>query len=75
MADRPKPPRRYKEIEELSPGEHLERINTGRQRFETDEYVEARRKALADAGFEDDADPGSDVESMTPAEHARRKFG
>jgi hypothetical protein len=51
---------RFKPLEELSPDEHLKRMqarNRGEPEpeFERPEYTEARRKALKDAGLEDEA--------------------
>jgi len=53
------PPKRYKDVEEYSPAEHEERQQAARQgkpdpKFETDEYRDARAKALARAGLEDE---------------------
>jgi hypothetical protein len=68
------PPRRFKEVDELTVEEHAEHRRSGRTQFETDEYIEGRRMLLADGGYEDpDAPKG--VEDMTPADHANAKYG
>jgi hypothetical protein len=68
------PPRRFKELEELSPDEHAERRRTGRTEFETEEYIEGRQKVLAESGYAD-ADAPKTIDEMTPADHAARRFG
>jgi len=70
------PPRRFKRIEELTVNEHLERRRTG-QAPETDEYrayrrAVLRRYRLSEAGVNESA---AAMEQMTPADHARRKYG
>lgn len=62
----PPPPRRWKELGELTADEHLALIRakrTGeRLRFETAEYAEARRKALARDGLSDDPERQTTVQ-------------
>ena len=52
------PPRRFKEMEELTPAEHAARQLANKRgepapRFETDAYRERRAEVLADHGLED----------------------
>jgi hypothetical protein len=70
-------PRRWKTIEELNVGEHVQRMNALRAgdpepRFEREEYRLARREALDDAGFADDDADDQALEDMTAADHARQ---
>ena len=61
--------KRYKTLEELTPGEHLEHQRTG-ELPESEQWLEAKARALREAGLEDD-DGAKDLESMTPADHLR----
>lgn len=72
------PPERYKTDDELSTEEIAQRMaakqrGESRPRFETDEYREARKQALADAGL-DDVDELDDkpLEDLDVGEHFDR---
>jgi hypothetical protein len=68
------PPRRYKELEELSVDELAQRRSDPDVRFETDAYRQARREALEGAGLEADDDAPKELEEMTAADLAARKY-
>lgn len=78
MSKATKPPRRFKTIEELDVGEHIQRMNALRAgapepTFERPEYREHRRQALAAAGIEDESDAGEKpIEEMTAADFDRQ---
>jgi hypothetical protein len=70
-----KRPKRFKELDDLSIEEHLEHGRTG-QLPETDEYQEARREALEDAGlYEELDDEPVDEDDMSPADHYKQIRG
>jgi len=62
-------PRRFKTIDELTPGEHAER-QAGGELPETEDFREYRRQVNERYGLED-TKPAED----DPAAHARRKYG
>ena len=63
------PPRRFKELAELTPSEHMERKRSG-VIPETDQFIKYRAQVLADAGIEDDTQKS--VEDMTVEDHLKR---
>lgn len=68
--DAEKPPRRFKEVDELTPAEHAQR-QAGGELPETDDFREYRREVNERHGLDDDA--AASLED--PAYHARRKYG
>lgn len=67
------PPERFKKQEALSVDEILEHRLTGTLP-ETDEYREARRQALQDAGLADEGDPPEN-DATDPQSHFDRRRG
>ena len=78
MSKATKPPRRFKTVEELDVGEHIQRMNALRAdepepTFERAEYREHRRQVLAAAGIEDESEAGAKpLEEMTAADFDRQ---
>ena len=70
----PAPPERFKTLEELSPDEHIAYRETGRLP-ESDAYRDRRREVLEAAGLDADDPAEPDLESMSPADHDRRRYG
>jgi rRNA maturation protein Nop10 len=73
------PPERYKQREDYTMDEEVAAVQAEQRgdpppRFERDEYRQARREALEDAGLEpeDDAEKPTPLEDMTPEDHFNR---
>jgi hypothetical protein len=64
----PSPPARYKNRDELDPGEELEYRKSG-QLPESPEYVEAKHKALTAAGLESDEASASEAAEPSTADY------
>jgi hypothetical protein len=65
------PPKRFKDPGEMTVAEHAEHQRTGTVP-ETDEYREAVKDALDDAGLEPTDDELKDIEDMTPDDHFKQ---
>ena len=73
--DNEAPPRRFKELEEMTPADHDQRRRNGAIP-ERAEYVAYRRAVLERHGLTDAGEAETkDLEAMTARDHSERKYG